>query len=164
MGLISLNMTTVICNVVNVLIFFCIIKFFFWKPITNIMEKRQELIDADLKDAKVKNEEAEQLKKDYESALADAKEEAAGIVEEARKRSLEEREVAVKQTQEETARMMEQAKNSIELERCKALQEVQTEIASIAMVAAQKVIEKNIDNEMNQQYLDDFLNEAGGKG
>ena len=164
MGLISLNMTTVICNVVNVLIFFCIIKFFFWKPITNIMEKRQELINADLKDAKEKNKEAEQLKKEYESALADAKEEAAGIVEEARKRSLEEREVAVKQTQEETAKMMEQAKNTIELERSKALQEVQTEIAGIAMVAAQKVIEKNIDNEMNQQYLDDFLNEAGGKG
>lgn len=164
MGLISLNMTTVICNVVNVLIFFGIIKFFFWKPITNIMEKRQELINADLKDAKEKNKEAEQLKKEYESALADAKEEAAGIVEEARKRSLEEREVAVKQTQEETAKMMEQAKNTIELERSKALQEVQTEIAGIAMVAAQKVIEKNIDNEMNQQYLDDFLNEAGGKG
>ena len=163
MGLISLNLTTVIMNVVNVLVFFGIIKFFFWKPIMNIMEKRQEIISSDLDSAKAKQEEAEQLKKEYETALADAKGKAAEIVADARKRSLEEREVAVKKTQEETAKMMENAKNAIEEERSKALQGVQSEIAGIAMVAAQKVIGKNIDNETNQQYLDDFLNEAGGR-
>ena len=163
MGLLSINWATVIINVANVLIFFGLIKHFFWDRIMGIMEKRQQLINADLEQAKVQNEEAEQLKKQYEESLTDAKEEAAGIIENARKRSKEEHDAAVKQTTQEAEKMLADAQKTIEAERSKAMQGVQAEIAGIAMAAAQKVIGNNIDEEANRKYLDDFLSEAGGK-
>ena len=163
MGLLSINWATVIINVANVLIFFGLIKHFFWDRIMGIMEKRQQLINADLEQAKAQNEEAEQLKKQYEESLTDAKEEAAGIIENARKRSKEEHDAAVKQTAQEAEKMLADAQKTIEAERSKAMQGVQAEIAGIAMAAAQKVIGNNIDEEANRKYLDDFLSEAGGK-
>ncbi len=163
MGLMTFNLTTIILNIVNVLLFFAIIRAFLWKPVMGIMEKRQQLIDNDLENAKSEKEQAEKLKSEYEGALADAKEEASGIIEKARKRSQEEYDAAIAKTQEETAKMISDAQQMIEVERSKAMKGMQAEIAGIAMAAAQKVISQNIDDAANKKYLDDFLSEAGGE-
>ena len=59
--------------------------------------------------------------------------------------------------------MVADAKASIEVERSKAMKDVQSEIAGLAMAAAAKVVDNNLDENANKKYLDEFLNEAGGK-
>lgn len=161
--MLELHLLTVVLNIVNVLVFFAIIRAFLWKPIMGVMEKRQQMIDDDLNAAKEQNEQAAKLKADYEQALSEAKSEAEEIIEKARKSSSAERDAAVAKTQEETAKMIAEAKASIEVERSKAMKSVQAEIAGIAMAAAQKVVGNNLDEDANKKYLDEFLNEAGGK-
>lgn len=163
MGLMSFDPVTIIINIANVLIFFLLLKHFLWKPVNEIIEKRQQMIADDLENAKNENAQAEKLKTQYEGALADAKEEASEIIEKARKRSAAEHDAAVAKTQEETAKMISDAQRMIEVERGKAMKGMQAEIASIAMAAAQKVVGNNIDEEANRKYLEDFLGEAGGK-
>lgn len=163
MGLMTFYIPTIIINVVNVLLFFAIIKIFLWKPVMGIMEKRQQMIQDDLDQAQSDKEQAQAMKEEYEGALADAKEEAVGIVEKARQRSAQEHDAAVAKTQEETAKMIADAQHMIEVERGKAMKGMQAEIATIAMAAACKVVGNNIDEEDNRKYLDDFLSEAGGK-
>jgi F-type H+-transporting ATPase subunit b len=162
-GLMSFYLPTIIINIVNVLLFFAIIRYFLWKPVMGIMEKRQQMINDDLENAKSENEQAQQLKSEYETALSEAKDEAADIVAKARKRSAQEHDEAVAKTQAEVEKMKTDAQNMIEVERSKAMKGMQAEIATIAMAAASKVLENNIDEKANQKYLDDFLNEAGGK-
>lgn len=161
--MLELHLLTVVLNIVNVLVFFAIIRAFLWKPIMGVMEKRQQMIDDDLNAAKEQNEQAAKLKADYEQALSEAKSEAEEIIEKARRSSSAERDAAVAKTQEETAKMIAEAKASIEVERSKAMKSVQAEIAGIAMAAAQKVVGNNLDEDANKKYLDEFLNEAGGK-
>ncbi|MBO4998399.1 MAG: F0F1 ATP synthase subunit B [Lachnospira sp.] len=161
--MLELHLLTVVLNIVNVLVFFAIIRAFLWKPIMGVMEKRQQMIDDDLNAAKEQNEQAAKLKADYEEALSEAKSEAEEIIEKARKSSSAEHDAAVAKTQEETAKMIAEAKASIEVERSKAMKSVQAEIAGIAMAAAQKVVGNNLDEDANKKYLDEFLNEAGGK-
>ena len=163
MGLVSIDPVSIFFNIANVLIFFAIVKIFFWKPVTAIMEKREQMIKSGLDEAEANKEEAQKLKQQYEEALSDAKQEAAGIVEKARKRSQEEHDAAVAKTQSETSKMLEDARTAAELERSKAMKDMQAEIAGIAMAAAQKVVQNNINDEANRKYLDDFLGEAGGK-
>ena len=57
---------------------------FLFKPVMGIMEKREQMIADGLKNASDRQEEAETLKKEYESALSGAKEESVKIVENAR--------------------------------------------------------------------------------
>lgn len=161
--MLELHLLTVVLNIVNVLVFFAIIRAFLWKPIMGVMEKRQQMIDDDLNAAKEQNEQAAKLKADYEEALSEAKTEAEEIINKARKSSSAEHDAAVAKTQEETAKMIAEAKASIEVERSKAMKSVQAEIAGIAMAAAQKVVGNNLDEDANKKYLDEFLNEAGGK-
>lgn len=161
--MLELHLLTVVLNIVNVLVFFAIIRAFLWKPIMGVMEKRQQMIDDDLNAAKEQNEQAAKLKADYEEALSEAKTEAEEIIDKARKSSSAEHDAAVAKTQEETAKMIAEAKASIEVERSKAMKSVQAEIAGIAMAAAQKVVGNNLDEDANKKYLDEFLNEAGGK-
>ncbi|MCR4717810.1 MAG: F0F1 ATP synthase subunit B [Lachnospiraceae bacterium] len=163
MDLMSINWVTVIANVVNVLVFFALMKHFLFKPVNEIMEKRQALIQGDLDDAANQKEEATKLKTEYEASIQDAKQEAADIIDKAKKTSAREHDEAIAKTQEETAKMIADAKESIEADKEKAMLGLRQEIASIAMAAATQVINKNIDEEANKKYLDDFLGEAGGK-
>ena len=43
----------------------------------------------------------------------------------------------------------------------KAVQGIQNEIAQVAIAAASKVIQENVDQASNEKILDDFLREAG---
>ena len=61
----------------------------------------------------------------------------------------------------EANRIMQEANRSIELEKKKSMEEAQSEIAGIALLAAQKVIQKNVDADDNKKLIGDFLKEAG---
>ncbi len=163
MELMSINWVTVIANVVNVLVFFALMRHFLFKPVNEIIEKRNALIQGDLDEAAKEKEDAIKLKTEYEASIADAKQEAADIIDKAKKASAKEHDEAVAKTQEETAKMIADAKESIEADKEKAMSSLRQEIATIAMAAATQVINRNIDEEANKKYLDDFLGEAGGK-
>ena len=163
MELMSINWVTVVANVVNVLVFFALMKHFLFKPVNEIIAKRNALIQGDLDEAAKEKEDAIKLKTEYEASIADAKQEAADIIDKAKKASAKEHDEAVAKTQEETAKMIADAKESIEADKEKAMSSLRQEIATIAMAAATQVINHNIDEEANKKYLDDFLGEAGGR-
>ena len=71
-------------TIINLVVFYLLLKKFLFKPVMGIMEKREQMIADGLKNASDRQEEAEALKKEYESALSGAKEESVKIVENAR--------------------------------------------------------------------------------
>lgn len=151
----------IIFNILNVLVLYLLMKKFLFDPITGIMEKRTNSIKASLKEAENKNNEALNLKREYEEALENAEFKAEEIIREARQAALEEHEKQIKATKEEISQMMEAARKSMEYEKAKILQEAQGEIAGIAMVLATKLIQKNLDENSNKKLMSDFLSEAG---
>lgn len=151
----------IIYNIINILVFFLFLKKFLFKPVTEIMEKRKSTIETSLQDADDRKAEAYKLKSDYEEELKHAGEQATVIVKEARERADVEYNKKMDVAKEDAAKVMEQANITIELERKKSMESAQAEIAGIAMLAAAKVIGKNVDNNTNQQYLGDFLKEVG---
>jgi F-type H+-transporting ATPase subunit b len=148
-------------NMVNILILYLLMKKFLFGPISEIMEKRSNTITTSLMEAENKNKDALQLKQDFEKMLETADEKAASIIKEAEQRALEEHDKQIIATKEEITKMIEEANKSIELERKKSMEEIQSEIANIAIAAAVKVIQKNVDSSTNDRIINDFLQEAG---
>ena len=72
---------SLVWTIVNLIIFYLLMKRFLVGPILGIMEKRKNLIDQELENAKTAQAKAEELKGHYEGALAGAKEESAQIIE-----------------------------------------------------------------------------------
>lgn len=159
--MISISAANVIFNMINIIVLFVFFRVFLFKPVNNIMESRKEVILDSLQDADNKKAEAYKLKSDYEAELKQAGNQAGSIIKEARERAEVEYNKILQEARQESVKVLEEANRVIELERKKSMESAQAEIAGIAMLAAAKVIGKNVDDNSNRQLLDDFLKEVG---
>lgn len=151
----------IVFNMINVFVLYLLMKKFLFGPVTKIMEERKNVINASFAEAKKANTEALSMKQEYEQTLQKADEKAEAIIKEAKQRALEEHDKQLIIAKQETGRMIEEAKKMIDLERRQSMQNIQSEVAGIAMLAATKVIQKNVDNSTNKELIEDFLAEAG---
>ena len=75
----------VIFTIVNLIVLYLGLRKFLIGPVTKVMDQRKQLIEGQMADARHVNEQANELKAQYEDALKQAHEESAQIVEKARK-------------------------------------------------------------------------------
>ena len=146
---------------VNLIVFFIILKKLLFQPVMGMIEKREQVISGQIEDAEQKNTQAGLLKERYEAELKNANQEAARIVKTAKERGKEEYEKILRDADAEASKIIADARKTIETEREKAVQGIQNEIAQVAIAAASKVIQENVDQASNEKILDDFLREAG---
>ena len=147
--------------IINIIVFYLLLRKFLFGPVSEIMEKRKEMISKDLMDAKAEKDETAEMKSEYEESLKAAKDEAGKIVSDARERAKNEYHEKVRRADEEIVQMKENAQKDIEAEKQKAMAGLQSEIAGIALMAAAKVVEKEAGSKENEKIVDDFLKEAG---
>ena len=127
--------------VINLLVLYAIFRKFLYKPVMNVIHEREDMINKQFEDAQKQQDDAAQMKSEYENQLKGAREKADQIILAARDQAKEEHENAILETQAKTDRMIEKAKADIEKEQKQAQQEVQGEIAKLALIAARKIIE-----------------------
>lgn len=139
--MLNINPWNMVMIVINLLVLYAIFRKFLYKPVMNVINRREELIQGQFDSAKKTQDDALQLKADYEEKLQKANVKADEIILAARDQAKEEHEKAVLETQAKTDRMIEKAKADIEKEQKQAQQEVQGEIAKLALIAARKIIE-----------------------
>ena len=67
----------------------------------------------------------------------------------------------LQQTQNEVSRIKERAKEDIERDKRNAEKEMKDAISSVALEAAKKLVSKEMDEETQKKYIDDFIDKAG---
>ncbi|MEA4841996.1 MAG: F0F1 ATP synthase subunit B [[Clostridium] symbiosum] len=155
------ELSYIIVSIINILVLFLFLKVFLFQRVAAVIEERQRTIESSLQDADLKKLEAYQLKQDYENDIKEAGNQAGIILKEAKERAEIEYVAILSEAKKEAVKTMEDTRKAIELEREKSVEMAKTEIAGVALLAASKVIGKNVDNDTNQQYLGDFLKEVG---
>ena len=159
--MLDFDIWTIVFSVINILVLFFFLKKFLFGRVNAMLEKRAQMVQADLEQAKQSVSEAEALKSDYEKTLLDAKQEAREILttaeHSARTRSSE----ITAQAQEQAEAILGEAHQEIERERRRTLDGVQGEIADLALAAASKLMEKQVDDETNRELVNAFLSEEG---
>jgi F-type H+-transporting ATPase subunit b len=148
-------------QIINTIILYLVLKKFLFVPVTEFVQGRRNEIQNSFDEADEKNEEADKLKSQYESKLDNVKEERQEILIEARKNAEEKGNEIIRESKEEAAKLKEKAQAEIEQEKKKAVNDVKDEISSIAMLAASKVLENEVDEKMNKKLVDDFIKEVG---
>ena len=71
-------------TIINLIVLFLLLRHFLIKPVSDIMEKRRQMIADGLQGAQDAQSDAQKMKQEYEDALKGAKLESAAIVEKAR--------------------------------------------------------------------------------
>lgn len=159
--LVTLVPWTFIITICNLFIQVFLIKKFLFKPINNILEKRQNLADKVIKEAREAKEEADSLKDQYESSLTNAHAEAAQIVQDAQKEAQTKADALVQDAQKQATDIKVKAAADIEQEKKKAINEAKDEIGGLAMDIAGKVVEKEINENDHKKLIEDFISKVG---
>ena len=152
---------TFIAQICNLFIQMYLIKRFLFKPISEILEKRKNMADKEIKEARESRAEADGLKEKYETSLADAHEEAARIVADAQREAQNKADTLIKDAENDAVALRRRAAADIEQERRKAINEVKNEIGGLAMDIAGKVVEKEIKENDHRQLIDSFIDRMG---
>lgn len=161
--LVGLAPWTVITTVLNLLLTLYVVKRFFFKPINAMMEKRQAMTNAQLRDAEAAKEEALAMKSEYEMNLMQAREKANEILNTAQKTASVQSEQMLKEATAQVAAMKEKAKNDIAQEKRKVVNEIKNEIGDMAMEIAGKVIEREISQDDHAKLINEFITNVGGE-
>ncbi len=138
-----------------------ILKKYAWGPILDMLDQRRDKIDGDYKAAEKNLTEAEQLKGDFESKLTDIKVIEREKVQEAVKRGedLADGIVSKAHTQADDAKA--KANQDIEIETQKAQLELRDSVVSMAIGAAEKVIDERLDDDLHRKLIQDYIKNIG---
>lgn len=147
-------------TVCNFLLLVYLLKKFAWGPIIGALEKREQQIANDKETAAQARQTAEQLKQELDKRLAQISDEAAKKLAEAVKIGESQKEQLLAQAQEQAQQLIAQAKTQIEAEKNKALADVRGEIASISLLAASRIVERQVKDNTAEQIVAQVLQDV----
>ncbi len=132
---------------------------FAWKPMVSALDEREKTIEESLTRAESALEEARKMQADNESARRDAERQAQNILREARDASDLLRTEEVEKTKAQLSQMQEQARADIQREKTQALVALRAEVADLAIGAAGKILNENLDDDRQRKLVDSFLDD-----
>lgn len=146
---------------IAVFVMFTFLSYLLFNPVRDMLKKRQDRVKDDIDSARKANEDAQDLKKDYEDRLRNIHKEEDAILSAARKRALENETKILEDARAEAAGIIARANHQIELERKKAEDDIKKEIISVASMIAEKVVKEQIDTRIQDSLIDETLKEIG---
>ena len=156
-----INWWNIVVTICNTLITFLIIKKFLFKPVKKMLAAREEEVQAIYSNAEKAQTEAEQMRSEYTERLSRAKAEAAEIVGSATRRATVRSEEILRESSQQAAAMMKKAENTIEQERRKAMNELKDEVASLSVMIASKVVERDVKEADHERFIEEFIDKVG---
>jgi len=132
---------------------------FVWPPLMNAIEERQKKIADGLADAGRAAKDLELAQAKATEQLKDAKATANEIIEQANKRKAQIVEEAKVEAQTERAKIIAQGQAEIENERNRVKDDLRKQVASLAIIGAEKILERVIDPEAHSDIVDKLVAE-----
>jgi F-type H+-transporting ATPase subunit b len=138
-----------------------LLKKFAWGPLMGIMKQREEHIANEINSAEQSRGEAKKLLEEQRNLLKEARTEAQGLIENAKKQGDLQRDEIISLARSEAERMKESAKLEIEQQKEKAVSAIREQVASLSVLIASKVIEKELSVEDQEKLINEYIQEAG---
>src|SRR3954469_13898374 len=128
--------------------------------IAEALDKRRTAIEDSIETAARTKREADELLEEYRARLKEAREQAEDIVVRARKAAetlQDESKAAAVQQREE---LLQSTRRDIEAETRRALDEIRKEVATLTVVATEKVTRKALDDDDHKRLIEEALEEV----
>ena len=158
-SLLSVEPGLAIWTVIAFGIVFFILTRFAWPAITGAMETREEKITESMERAEKALAEAKQISEDNQVARREAEQEAQRILREAREASERLRAEELDKTRAQIKQSQEVAQAEIEREKQSAIEQLRTEVTELAIQAAGKILQENMDDSRQRKLVDKFIDE-----
>ncbi|HOA43066.1 MAG TPA: F0F1 ATP synthase subunit B [Bacillota bacterium] len=145
----------------TVLVLYLILKRFFFEKIHNFMEARANQVKESFENADRVNAMAEEKLQAYNQKLAEIEAEGQNIIREARKKADMQAKQILEDANKRANEMIRQAEEEIEKKQLQAIVEMKSQIAELAMLAAEKVLEQQLNVYGQDALVDQIIEEVG---
>jgi F-type H+-transporting ATPase subunit b len=156
----GISLSTLLAQIVNFLILLALLYIFAYKPFMNMLDQRSNKIKESLAEADKVREGAVKAEEDFKKRLEVSSKEGQEVIARAIRSGEEARQRAQVEAKQEAQALVERARGEIRRERDEAIGELRQEFADLAIVAAEKVIEKSLDKQAHQQIIEKVLEES----
>ena len=162
-GLIEINWS-IIMIWITVIVLFLVLKKFFFEKVKNFMEMRSNSIQDAFDSAEAVNRRADEKMQNYTKRIANVEAEGREIIRDAKiKADAQAREI-IEDANKQATEIMNKAERNIEREKQKAMEEMRKEVAALAMLAAERIVEREIQNIGQDEIVDEVINKARSTG
>lgn len=138
-----------------------LLKKYAFGPVIAMMQKREEHIANQISSAEKNREQAETYLAEQREEIKRAREEAQNIIANAKKISEQQTQEMIQAAKEESDRMKEIALAEIKREKEQAVSTLREQVASLSVLVATKVIERELDEKSQEKLIADYLKEVG---
>ena len=157
MDLLSPHPGLILWTIITFVVVLVILKAKAWGPLLGALDERERSIREALETADRAREEAQVQQAEHEKRLIEAESQARQIVSEAREAAEKVGQKVVADAKEEAERMADRAREAIQFEKRAALAELRREVADMAVGAAGKILNAELDADRNRKLADDFI-------
>jgi len=158
MDFFQINLTAVV-QLLSFLFLLWVLNKLLYKPFLSMMDKRKEKVERDLLEAENARKRAEELQKEAENSLKEARARADQILSAANVQAEKVVEEAKERAEKEAERVLANAKIEIERQTQEALSQVQTVATELAISLVIKVLKGTLDEKAKREYLINVLKE-----
>lgn len=159
-GLVEIN-ATLFFQILNFLVLFFLLRWLLFKPVSEFMIARREEVEASIKNAKDKNAQADLKYNEYQVKLEKVEDEGRQIIKDKTKIAEARHMEIVGEAQKEASRMIDRAEAEIERQNQKAMNDMKDHVASLVVAATGKMINKQLDEEVHNTLIQEFIDEVG---
>ena len=154
---IPIDLGSTIATVGVLLIVFPLIKMFFTDPLSGAIHERNENLEHTFAEAESLRSEMTKMRSDYEARLVAAEASAREHIEAQIKEAQKLRQTLMNEAATRADAMIEKAQQEISAERERILTGLRTQVVELSLVAAERIIGENMDNDRNRKLVDEFV-------
>ncbi|WP_405097514.1 F0F1 ATP synthase subunit B [Oceanobacillus sp. FSL H7-0719] len=143
------------------LVLLVLLKKFAWGPLMDMMEKRENYVANEIEEAERSRAEAEKSAASAAEQLNQVRQEAQKIIEDAKVAGVKQEQDIIESARLEAERIKKQAQADIQNEKEQAIQALQAQVASLSVLVASKVIEKEINAQDQEKFINEYIKEVG---
>ena len=161
LDVISVNLWQIIISLANHVIIFLIIKKFLFKPVKNVLAKRQGEIDKQYEKAAMAEKSAEENKDAWEKKMQSAKNEAEEIIKDATSAAENRGDKIIAEASQKAEAIVRRAEKEAELEYKKSEEKIKQEIVGVSAAIAEKILDREIKEEDHRDFVESFIESIG---
>lgn len=146
------------------LILFPLLDSFYFTPLAESINNRTKSLEDTFTEAETLRTDMQQMKADYEKKLTQTEEDARTRIQSEVKKAQDLRTQIQAEANAKADEMLRKAREEIQAERDRVMNDVRVHVANLSLLATERILGENMDNERNRRLVEEFIDKVEVKG
>ena len=158
-----LDLMKIVAVVGVFLIVFPLLNTFYFIPLAESINNRTKSLEDTFSEAESLRSDMQQMKADYEKKITQTEEDARARIQGEVKKAQELRTQIQAEASAKAEEMLRKAREEIQAERDRVLIDVRVHVANLSLLATERILGENMDNERNRRLVEEFIDKVEAK-